>query len=83
LQLRTIENSYLKIKNERENNEKALNLQNSKFIEMQKLYREKDDEFSKRWTDLKSQISEIQEKIIREKNGENTEMSPENDDFKM
>jgi hypothetical protein len=83
LQLRTIENSYLKIKNERENNEKALNLQNSKFIEMQKLYREKDDEFSKRWTDLKSQISEIQEKIIREKNGENAEMSPENDDFKM
>lgn len=50
---------------------------------MQKLYREKDDEFSKRWTDLKSQISEIQEKIIREKNGENAEMSPENDDFKM
>ena len=50
---------------------------------MQKLYREKDDEFSKRWTDLKSQISEIQEKIIREKNGENAEMSPENYDFKM
>ena len=70
------------MKNERENSEKEQKVQAQKYAETTKMSREKDDEFTKKWSDLKNQILEIQDKITQEKNALNAEMKNDENDLK-